>query len=37
LAFMRRLPVLGTVLNMPGIKQAADRIVSGGSLPVYAD
>eukprot|EP01114_Cavostelium_apophysatum_P014805 TRINITY_DN3925_c0_g1_i1.p1 TRINITY_DN3925_c0_g1~~TRINITY_DN3925_c0_g1_i1.p1 ORF type:complete len:140 (-),score=1.97 TRINITY_DN3925_c0_g1_i1:50-469(-) len=34
LAFAKRLPVIGTVLSMPFIKQTIDRVVSGGSLPV---
>jgi len=34
LAFLRRLPVIGTVLSLPGIKNLTDSIVSGGSLPV---
>jgi len=33
-AFLRRLPIIGSVLNMPGVKQVTDKIVSGGSLPV---
>jgi len=34
LAFLRRLPIIGTVLSLPGIKNLTDSIVSGGSLPV---
>jgi len=34
LAFSRRLPIIGNLLNLPVIKQLCDRVVSGGSLPV---
>eukprot|EP01102_Stenamoeba_stenopodia_P002663 TRINITY_DN12519_c0_g1_i1.p1 TRINITY_DN12519_c0_g1~~TRINITY_DN12519_c0_g1_i1.p1 ORF type:complete len:141 (-),score=30.74 TRINITY_DN12519_c0_g1_i1:30-452(-) len=34
LAFVRRLPYASTILNLPGIKQLADKIASGSHLPV---
>ncbi|CAG5121835.1 unnamed protein product [Candidula unifasciata] len=30
--FMRRVPVLGTILNLPGIKSVADRFSDSSSL-----
>jgi len=35
LAFMRRIPILGNILNLPVIRHVIDKIVSGGSaLPI---
>uniref|UniRef100_A0A6B2LR74 Vesicle transport protein n=1 Tax=Arcella intermedia TaxID=1963864 RepID=A0A6B2LR74_9EUKA len=32
-AFMRRIPVIGHILNLPGVSQIVDKII-GNSLPV---
>ena len=34
LAAARRVPVLGTILSMPGVKQFLDRLIFGDSLPL---
>lgn len=34
LNFLRQLPVLGTLLNLPLIREVVNRIVHGGRLPV---
>lgn len=34
LAAARRVPVLGTLLSMPGVKQFLDRLIVGESLPL---
>eukprot|EP01117_Protostelium_nocturnum_P007769 TRINITY_DN2780_c0_g1_i1.p1 TRINITY_DN2780_c0_g1~~TRINITY_DN2780_c0_g1_i1.p1 ORF type:complete len:139 (-),score=25.70 TRINITY_DN2780_c0_g1_i1:127-543(-) len=34
LSFLRRVPVIGTILNLPFISTVIDKIVSGGSLPI---
>jgi len=34
LAFLRRLPIIGSILSMPGVRNVIDKVVSGGSLPV---
>eukprot|EP00741_Cyanophora_paradoxa_P007278 tig00001095_g7041.t1 len=33
-AFMRRLPVIGPILSMPGVKQAIDKLFVTRRLPV---
>ena len=34
LAAARRVPVLGSLLSMPGVKQFLDRLIVGESLPL---
>ncbi|KXS22307.1 Got1-domain-containing protein [Gonapodya prolifera JEL478] len=34
LNFLRRLPVIGTILNLPGISPLMDRLAGGRKLPV---
>jgi vesicle transport protein GOT1 len=34
LSFGRRMPVISTLLDLPGIRQLCDRIVQSGRLPV---
>jgi hypothetical protein len=34
LTFMRRLPLIGSFLNLPGIRTVVDKIVGSGKLPV---
>lgn len=33
-SFMRRTPILGNIIALPGFKGVADRIAGGGGLPV---
>mmetsp|Transcript_6501 Transcript_6501/g.13016 ORF Transcript_6501/g.13016 Transcript_6501/m.13016 type:complete len:104 (-) Transcript_6501:1213-1524(-) len=34
ITFMRRMPVIGNLLNLPGVKDYVDRISSANKLPV---
>jgi len=32
--FLRKLPVVGPILNMPGVKNVVNKIAPKGSLPM---
>lgn len=32
--FLRKLPVVGPILNMPGVKNVVNKIAPKGSLPI---
>lgn len=34
ISFMRRMPIIGNILAIPGIKHVADKIAGAGKLPV---
>eukprot|EP01113_Clastostelium_recurvatum_P040190 TRINITY_DN6224_c0_g1_i2.p1 TRINITY_DN6224_c0_g1~~TRINITY_DN6224_c0_g1_i2.p1 ORF type:complete len:138 (-),score=4.63 TRINITY_DN6224_c0_g1_i2:111-524(-) len=33
-AFLKRMPIIGSFFNLPGVKQLFDRYVTGSSLPL---
>eukprot|EP01006_Ploeotia_vitrea_P030907 TRINITY_DN63217_c0_g1_i3.p2 TRINITY_DN63217_c0_g1~~TRINITY_DN63217_c0_g1_i3.p2 ORF type:complete len:144 (+),score=57.08 TRINITY_DN63217_c0_g1_i3:10-441(+) len=34
-AFLRNMPIIGPILNLPGISRVVDKLSGGGGLPMY--